>query len=138
VAFAPVVFEPNGRLKDTVRINGRDASPAKLVFPNGRGNPDSEMDIVKRVAQRARLNCGQCVTKHGNKCAKGPHCQNFFLHKFRHTLATEHLRHCVDIRTLQAWMGHRDIKSTMVYLKGNQSKDGLAKFNTGAVARWAL
>jgi site-specific recombinase XerD len=25
------------------------------------------------------------------------------------------LRHGVDIRTLQNWMGHRDIKSTMVY-----------------------
>jgi hypothetical protein len=32
------------------------------------------------------LNCGQCVTKHGNKCAQGPYCRHFFLHKFRHYL----------------------------------------------------
>ena len=49
---------------------------------------------------------------------------------------TEHLRHGVDIRTLQSWMGHRDIKSTMVYLKGVQSKDALAKVNAGALARY--
>lgn len=120
------------RLKET-----RNALPAQLVFPNKRGNPNSENDtIVKRVAHRAKLNCGQCVTKHGNKCAQGPYCQHFFLHKFRHTFATEHLRHGVDIRTLQTWMGHRDIKSTMVYLKGVQSKDALAKVNAGALAAY--
>ncbi len=120
------------RLKET-----RNALPAQLVFPNKRGNPNSENDtIVKRVADRAKLNCGQCVTKHGNKCAEGPYCQHFFLHKFRHTFATEHLRHGVDIRTLQTWMGHRDIKSTMVYLKGVQSKDALAKVNAGALAAY--
>lgn len=116
----------------------RNAVPAQLVFPNKRGNPDSEMDmIVKRLAERAKLNCGLCVTEHGNKCADGPYCSNFFLHKFRHTFATEHLRHGVDIRSLQSWMGHRDIKSTMVYLKGMQSKDALAKVNAGSLAKYA-
>jgi len=115
----------------------RNGLPSQLVFPNSRGNPDSENDmIVKRVAERAELNCGQCVTKHGNKCGQGPYCRHFFLHKFRHTFATEHLWHGVDIRTLQGWMGHRDIKSTMVYLKGVQSKDALAKVNAGALARY--
>jgi len=115
----------------------RNGLPSQLVFPNSRGNPDSENDmIVKRVAERAELNCGQCLTKHGNKCAQGPYCRHFFLHKFRHTFATEHLRHGVDIRTLQSWMGHRDIKSTMVYLKGVQSKDALAKVNAGSLARY--
>lgn len=113
----------------------RKALPAQLVFPNSKGNPDTENDmILKRVAERAKLNCGQCLTRHGNRCSKGPYCQHFFLHKFRHTFATEHLRHGVDIRTLQTWMGHRDIKSTMVYLKGVQSKDVLEKINAGALA----
>ena len=63
----------------------RNALPTELVFPNKRGNPNRENDtIVKRVAYRAKLNCGQCVTKHGNKCVQGPYCQHFFLHKFRH------------------------------------------------------
>lgn len=115
----------------------RNASPAQLVFPNSKGRPDSYNDmIVKRVAYRAELNCGQCLTKHGNRCSEGPYCQHYYLHKFRHTFATEHLRHGVDIRTLQNWMGHRDIKSTMVYLKGVHSKDALAKVNAGALAAY--
>lgn len=113
----------------------RNATPNQLVFPNRRGRPDSEMDmIVKRVAQRAGLNCKRCETEHGNKCAEGPYCMNYFLHKFRHTFATGHLRSGVDIRTVQAWLGHRDIKSTMVYLKGIQSKDAFARINGGELA----
>lgn len=117
------------------RKEARGATPNQLVFPNGRGKPDSEMDmIVKRVAERAKLNCKQCVTEHNNKCAEGPYCMNFFLHKFRHTFATNHLRDGVDIRTVQAWLGHRDIKSTMVYLKGIRSKDAAQKVNSGELA----
>ncbi len=127
---------PTALIEQLVAVRDRrSALPAQLVFPNSKGRPNTENDmIIKRVAERASLNCGQCITKHGNKCSEGPHCQHFFLHKFRHTFATEHLRHGVDIRTLQAWMGHRDIQSTMVYLKGVQSKDMIAKINAGALA----
>lgn len=130
---------PTGLMDRLRNLKGQnDAGVNQLVFPNTRGNPDSEMDtIIKRVAERAKLNCGRCVTEHGNKCATGPYCQNYFLHKFRHTFATEHLRSGIDIRTLQSWMGHRDIKSTMVYLKGVQSKDALAKVNAGTLAAFA-
>ena len=117
------------------RKERKQARPHDLVFGNTKGRPDSEMDmVVKRVAERARLNCGQCVTEHGNKCAEGPYCMNFFLHKFRHTFATNHLRDGVDIRTVQSWLGHRDIKSTMVYLKGIRSKDAAQKVNSGELA----
>jgi integrase len=115
----------------------RNAALSDLVFPNTKGKPDSlHIEVVKEVAYRARLNCGQCVTKHGNRCADGPHCQRFFLHKFRHTFATEHLRDGVDVRTLQGWLGHRDLQSTMVYLKGIQSKDALVKVNGGSLAAY--
>lgn len=117
------------------RKERKKGRPHDLIFGNSKGRPDSEMDmIVKRVAQRARLNCGRCVTEHGNQCSNGPHCQGFFLHKFRHTFATNHLRDGVDIRTVQSWLGHRDIKSTMVYLKGIRSKDAALKVNSGELA----
>ena len=103
-----VVPLPTAMIEQLQRIKmQRDAVGSQLVFPNTKGKPDSgHIDVVKRVAYRAKLNCGQCVTKHGNKCAEGPYCQRFFLHKFRHTFATQHLRDGVDIRTLQGWMGH--------------------------------
>ena len=117
------------------RKERKHARPHDLVFGNTKGRPDSEMDmVVKRVAERAGLNCGQCVTEHNNKCAEGPYCMNFFLHKFRHTFATNHLRDGVDIRTVQNWLGHRDIQSTMVYLKGVRSKDAAMKVNSGELA----
>jgi integrase/recombinase XerD len=117
------------------RKKRKKARPHDLVFGNTKGHPDSEQDmVVKRVAERAGLNCGRCVTEHGNKCAEGPYCMNFFLHKFRHTFATNHLRDGVDIRTVQSWLGHRDIKSTMVYLKGIRSKDAAQKVNSGELA----
>ena len=126
------LMERLGRLKES-----HGGTPNQLVFPNRRGRPDSEMDmIVKRVAQRAGLNCKRCKTEHGNKCAEGPYCMNYFLHKFRHTFATSHLRSGVDIRTVQAWLGHRDIKSTMVYLKGIQSKDAFTRINAGELAAY--
>lgn len=135
-----VVPLPTPFIDQLLRVReSRNAQLAQLVFPNKRGRPNRENDtIVKRVAYRAELNCGQCVTKHGNRCAEGPFCHLFFQHKFRHTFATEHLRHGVDIRTLQSWMGHRDIQSTMVYLKGVQSKDALAKVNAGALAAYVV
>ena len=124
------LMERLGRLKES-----RRARPHDLVLPNRRGRPDSEMDmIVKRVAERAKLNCKRCVTEHENKCAEGPYCMNFFLYKSRHTFATGHLRDGVDIRTVQSWLGHRDIKSTMAYLKGIRSKDAARKVNSGELA----
>lgn len=117
----------------------RRAAAGDLVFPNTKGKPDSlHIEIVKRVAWRAKLNCGQCLSEHGYRCAEGPHCERIFLHKFRHTFATQHLRDGIDIRTLQNWMGHRDLKATMVYLKGIQSKDAVAKVNAGSLAAYVV
>src|SRR5580700_768542 len=51
-----------------------------LVFPNESGRPDKRHEFkLKRIAFHAKMNCGQCVSKHGNKCSEGPHCSNFFL-----------------------------------------------------------
>jgi integrase len=80
----------------------------------------------KSVAWRAGLNCALCDTGH---CAKGPYCQNWFLHKFRATFATMHLRAGVDLTTVQMWMGHKDLESTMRYLKPAGDKEALRKVN---------
>ena len=111
-----------------------------LVFPNEVGRPDKRHEFkLKRIAFHAKLNCGQCVSKHGNKCAEGPFCSNFFLHKFRHTFATRNLQdHVCDIKTLQNWMGHKDLASTMVYLKAVRNKDVMARVNSSELAALAV
>jgi integrase/recombinase XerD len=41
----------------------------------------------------------------------------YFLHKFRATLATTCLQSGVDLKTVQQWLGHTDLASTMRYLR---------------------
>jgi integrase/recombinase XerD len=114
--------------------------PDALVFPNESGRPDKRHEFkLKRIAFYAKMNCGQCVSKHGNKCSEGPYCSNFFLHKFRHTFATRNLQdHVCDIKTLQNWMGHKDLASTMVYLKAVRNKDVMARVNSSELAALAV
>ena len=123
-----------------------DAGPDDPVFPSATGRPDGAMlEKLKAVAFRAGLNCRYCVTVRKlddgkvkiNRCAEGPYCKRWFLHKFRHTYATRNLQDGIDIRTLQQWMGHRDIASTMVYLKGVRNSDIQAKLNKGSLAAFA-
>ncbi len=104
----------------------------RLVFPNESGRPDKRHEFkLKRIAFHAKMNCGQCVSKHGNKCSEGPYCSNFFLHKFRHTFATRNLQdHVCDIKTLQNWMGHKDLGIHDGLLEGRaeQRRDGTRQF----------
>ena len=118
------------RLYNTL-LKHKAAFPANcsLVFATGNGRVvHNFLRQCKSVAWRAGLNCGLCDTGQGF-CAKGPYCHNWFLHKFRATFATMHLRAGVDLRTVQNWMGHKDLESTMRYLKPARDKEALDKVN---------
>ena len=128
------------------KLRSGNTNPDDPLFSSTTGRPDGAMlEKLKAVAFRGKLNCGHCVTTHrledgtlrSNRCAEGPFCSRWFLHKFRHTYATRHLQDGIDIRTLQQWMGHRDIASTMVYLKGVRNKDIQARINKGSLAAFA-
>lgn len=68
---------------------------------NPRGGPKFDfLDCCKAIATRGGLDPS-----------------NWWLHKFRATFATWHLQNGVDLRTMQKWMGHVDLESTMRYLK---------------------
>jgi len=123
-----------------------NATPDDPLFPSATGRPDGAMlEKLKVVAQRGKLNCSHCAVLHKlddgairiNRCAEGPFCGRWFLHKFRHTYATRHLQDGIDIRTLQQWMGHRDIASTMIYLKGVRNCDTQVRINKGSLAAFA-
>ena len=47
--------------------------------------------------------------------------------------APGHLQDGIDIRTLQAVDGHRDIASTMVYFKGVRNSDIQVRINKGSL-----
>jgi integrase/recombinase XerD len=107
----------------------RQESIGPLLFPTAGGLPNYHyLRLCKKIAWRAKLNCGNCE-KEDQSCANSPCCDNWYLHKFRSTFATMHLQAGVDIRTVQQWMGHKDLASTMRYLKPARGKGVLEKVN---------
>ena len=84
-----------------------------LVFPTAGCNPKLDfLDCLKTCAERAKLEE-----------------DNFWLHKFRATFATRCLWAGVDLRTVQQWLGHSDMESTMRYLKPSRSQQTREKVN---------
>jgi integrase len=84
-----------------------------LVFPTAGCNPKLDFfDCLKAVAERAKLN------KEG-----------FWLYKSRATFATRCLWAGVDLRTVQPWLGHSDVESTMRYLKLSRRQKVRGKVN---------
>ena len=92
------------------------ASP--YLFPNALGRPNGHLlRVLKKLAKRAGLNCGECVNKKGLSCTEHPVCDKWELHKFRRTFATIHHESGVSARTLQAWLGHSSLETTLAYLQ---------------------
>jgi site-specific recombinase XerD len=72
----------------------------RFVFPSPAGNREWHLlDHCKEIAKRAKLD----ETK-------------WDLKTFRSTYATRMLRAGFDVRTVQHWMGHRSLETTMRYL----------------------
>lgn len=96
----------------------KQANPGKrFIFPAKNGQPDGHMlRTLKKVALRAGLNCGHCENKSGESCAKRPVCGKVTLHSFRRTFATMHFESGVRAHTLQRWLGHSDLETTLRYL----------------------
>ena len=122
-------------------IGGSQEAPEcsfkQLGFSKFQGKSERLAHNDHKACSRARrVELRAMPHKTRKQLCQWPHCRHFYLHKFRHTFATEHLRHGVDIRTVQQWMGHRDIQSTMVYLRGLESKDAHAKINAGSLAAY--
>jgi integrase/recombinase XerD len=89
----------------------------RLIFPGKRGGPDGHLlRIIKRLALRSGLNCGYCVNKKGLSCAKHPVCCSFFLHKFRKSFATMAHHGGTSAHTIQRYLRHSDLSTTMLYL----------------------
>jgi site-specific recombinase XerD len=64
-------------------------------------------DLCKAVAARAELDSAQ-----------------WHLHRFRDTAATRWLRAGIDVRTVQAWLGHESLATTQKYLEPSKLRAG--------------
>jgi integrase len=103
--------------------NRREGQAIVLGTKNRKPNTKL-LRTLKRLVYRASLNCGRC-----DSCRKLKECQEFTLHRFRRTYLTTLLRNGIDIRTVQAYAGHKDIASTMRYLTPASGPEALARLN---------
>jgi integrase/recombinase XerD len=91
-----------------------------LIFPNTEGNPQGHfLRMLKERALAAGLNCGHCKGMVGGKtvsCKDTACCKHWILHRFRKTFATMHHANGVPARTIQSWLGHESLETTLRYL----------------------
>lgn len=104
---------PGKLVKSLKAWKAKSDKTCNLVFPTSGCNPKMNfLDDLKAVAERAKLDK-----------------ESFWLHKFRATFATWSLWAGVDLRTVQQWLGHSDMESTMRYLKPSRSQHVRDKVN---------
>lgn len=108
----------------TILKSAKEASDAPLVL-GGKKPRRHLLRELKELARRAELNCGVCRGCNSHL----QQCQEWTLHKFRRTYCTSLLRSGMDLRTVQAFMGHADMASTMRYLRPASSKEVREKVN---------
>jgi integrase/recombinase XerD len=110
----------NDKLADRLVARHKRYPGNGLVFPNSSGNPDTHLlRVIKNVAFRAGLNCGQCVGTHMRKrmsCAEAPVCRRWILHTMRKTWASFQDRIRTDFATIQRELGHSSPVTTRKYL----------------------
>jgi integrase/recombinase XerD len=84
--------------------------PDGLLFPSVKGKENKVMlRTLKDVVKRAGLP------------------GTWTLHKFRKTYATLQSASGIDVRTIQARLGHSSISTTLIYLQGEEPRSAVSK-----------
>jgi integrase len=103
-----------------LKARHKKADGGRWIFPSKHGKPDGHfLRKLKGVAHRAGLNCGHCHSKWNGKPVSCKHeavCEKFYLHRLRKTAATRWSHNGISVRTIQAWLGHKSLETTMLYL----------------------
>jgi integrase/recombinase XerD len=110
-------------LIDSLRARRKKYPDSRLIFPGMGGKPNGHfLRTLKQLALRGGMNCGHCYNKKGKCCATKPVCKRFELHRFRKTFATMHHEAGVSARTIQLWLRHSDLETTLKYLAASDHK----------------
>lgn len=128
LAFTPKDHEERSipipdSLVDLLQARRKRLPDARLIFPASDEKLDYHfLRILQDLAFRAGLNCGECFNKKGQCCSNRAMCHHWGLHRCRKTFATMHHEAGVSVRTIQRWLGHSSLDTTLRYLAG--SDDG--------------
>jgi integrase/recombinase XerD len=100
----------------------------RWIFVNNKSEPDGHfLKKFKRIALKAGINCGECVTtvtkgRYDRKrpvkvtCKTDPVCEHVFLHRLRKTCASRWEAAGIPVRTIQHYLGHKSLETTQQYL----------------------
>ena len=104
-------------LVDVLRVRRTRHPRTRLIFPGKQGGPNGHaLRIVKQLALRSGANCGLCVNKAGKSCANHPVCSHVILHKMRKTFASTLHHNGLPAQTLQRYLRHSDLSTTIAYI----------------------
>ena len=114
-------------LVEMLRERKKHAPHQRWIFINGGGKPEGHfLEKFKRVALRAKANCGHCTApwtegrfptrKIEVTCKTHPVCQHHYLHRLRKTCASNWEASGVPVRTIQYMLGHKSLETTQKYL----------------------
>jgi integrase/recombinase XerD len=107
----------------------------RLIFETSKGKPECHMlRIIKSLALRAGVNCGECLNRKGKSCAKHPVCKHAVLHKMRKTFATTVHHNGMPAKTVQRYLRHSDLNSTLRYLADQPEEQVRSTINSTFVA----
>jgi integrase len=119
----------------------KKSSKSDWIFPNQNGDPEGHfLRKFKKVAFEAGLNCGKCKTTRQEgrydkqtveKTCKtyNEGCEQHYLHRLRKTRASFWHTHQVPLRTIQHYLGHKNLETTQKYLGIENAEAMLDKIN---------
>jgi integrase len=91
------------------------------VFDRFHSPSDREMsEFGVKTHEEFRLKVGH---KKKLSCKTNPVCQQWTLHRFRKTCATRWHENGIPVRTIQKWLGHKKLETTVKYLGLADLKD---------------
>src|SRR5579862_2987205 len=101
------------------RVEKRARDAAVLKFLETSKKPTDEAESEARFAKIDAMR----TAKRTVTCKTDPVCEHWILHRFRKSCATRWMEAGVPVRSIQAWLGHKELETTMRYLGTGDMQD---------------